>query len=75
MSIGVCHHLFINSYIFWKGNEVKVVRADKQPFMVATAFVDVRYYDQEFGHIKFTSKRRDEIPMIEYMNSKGSVEI
>ena len=31
--------------LFWKGNEVEVVQADKQPFMVATGSVEARYYD------------------------------
>ena len=30
---------------FWKGNEVELVRANKQPFMEATGFVEARYYD------------------------------
>ena len=30
------YHQFL---LFWKGNEVEVVRADKQPFMEATSFV------------------------------------
>ena len=29
----------------WKGNEVEVVQVDKQPFMVATGFVEAMYYD------------------------------
>ena len=61
--------------LFWKGNEVKVVRADKQPFMAVIGSVDVMYYDQEFGPIKFTSKRKDGIPRKAYMDSKGVVEI
>ena len=28
-----------------EGNEVEVVRVDKQPFMVATGSVEARYYD------------------------------
>ena len=45
--------------LFWKGNEVEVVRADKQAFMVARGFVEERYYDQEFNPIKFTGRRKD----------------
>ena len=45
--------------LFWKGNEVEVVRVDKQSFMVATGSVEAKYYDQEFGPIKFTSIRKD----------------
>ena len=31
--------------LFWKGNEVELVRANKQPFMAATGSVEARYYD------------------------------
>ena len=30
--------------LFWKGNEVEVVWADKQPFMAATCFVETRFF-------------------------------
>ena len=43
--------------------------------MAATSSVEARYYDQEFGPIKFTSKRKDGISRKVYMNSKGYVEI
>ena len=29
--------------LFWKGNEVKVVQADKQPFLAATCSVEAKY--------------------------------
>ena len=61
--------------LFWNGNEVKVVRADKQPLMAATGIVEARYYDQEFGPINFTNKRKDEVPRKAYRGSKGFVEI
>ena len=54
---------------------MEVVRVDKQPFMVATDSADAMYYDQEFGPIKFTSRRKYKIPRKAYMDSKGSVEI
>ena len=47
--------------LFWKGNEVEVVQAEKQPFMAATGLLEARYYDQEFGPIKFTRRRKDGI--------------
>ena len=31
--------------LFWKGNEVELVRADKQPFMAATGSMEAKYYD------------------------------
>ena len=60
--------------LFWKGNEVEVVRAYKQPFMATTGFMEANYYDQEFGPIKFTSRRKDRILRKAYMDSKGFVE-
>ena len=61
--------------LFWKGNEMEVVWANKQPFMATTGSVETKYYDQEFGPIKFTSIRKYRIPRKAYMDSKGYVEI
>ena len=61
--------------LFWKGNEGEVVRADKQPFMAATGSMEARYYDQEFGPIKFTSRRKYGVLRKAYMDLKGFVEI
>ena len=61
--------------LFWKGNEVEVVRADKQSFMAATGSMETRYYDQQFSLIKFTSRRKDGIPRKAYMDSKVFMEI
>ena len=41
---------------------MEVVRVDKQPFMVATGSVEARYYDKEYGPIKFTRRRKDGVP-------------
>ena len=43
--------------------------------MAATSFVETRYYDQEFGLIKFTRRRKDGVPRKAYMDSKGFVDI
>ena len=61
--------------LFWKSNEVKVVWANKQPFLAASGFVKVRYYDQEFGPIKFTTRWKDEVLRKAYMDLKCFVEI
>ena len=61
--------------LFWKGNEVEVVWADKQPFSAATGSTEARYYDQEFGPIKFTGRGKDGNPRKAYMDPKGSKEI
>ena len=68
------HHQFL-LFFFWKGNEVEVVRADKQSFMAATSSAEARYYDQEFGPIKFTSRRKDRAPRKACIDSKGLMEI
>ena len=55
-----CVSSYVHRFLlFWKGNEVEVVRVDKKPFTVATGSMETRYYDQEFGPIKFTSRRKD----------------
>ena len=51
------------------GDEVEVVRVDKHPFMAATGSVEAMYYDQEFGLIKFTSKRKNRVLRKAYMMS------
>ena len=37
--------------------------------------MEARYYDKEFGPIKFTSRRKDRVPRKAYMDLKGFVEI
>ena len=54
---------------------MEVVWADMQPFMATTGSMEARYYDQEFSHIKFTSRRKDGIPRKAYMDTNGYVEI
>ena len=43
--------------------------------METTSSVEAGYYDQEFGPIKFTSRRKYGIPRKAYIDSKGYVEI
>ena len=54
---------------------MEVVQAYKQHFMATTGSLEAKYYDQEFGPIKFTRKRKDGIPRKAYMDSKGYVKI
>ena len=61
--------------LFWKCNEVEVVRADKQPLTAAIGSMEAMYYDQEFGPIKFTSRRKYGIQRKAYIDLKGSTEI
>ena len=48
--------------LFWKGDEVKVVWENKQPFIATLDFVEASYYDQEFSLIKFKGKKKNETP-------------
>ena len=43
--------------------------------MEATGSMEAMYYDQEFGPIKFTSRRKYGVPRKAYMDTKGYVEI
>ena len=54
-------------FIFWKSDEVEVVWADKQPFIVSSDSMEASYYDQEFGIIKFKGKNKNETPREIYM--------
>ena len=54
---------------------MEMVRVDKKPFMATIGFVRARYYDQEFGPIKFNSRRKYRVPRKACMDSKGTVEI
>ena len=74
MPIGVCHPPFTNFYCFG-GDEVEVVWANKQPFIVTSSSVEVSYYDQEFGPIKFKGKKKNGTPRKIYMESKDTSDI
>ena len=58
-----------------EGNEVEVVREDKQPFIATTGSMEARYYDEEFGSIKFTRRRKYRVLRKAYMDLKGFVKI
>ena len=61
--------------LFWKGDEVKVVWEDKEPFISTLDFVEANYYDQEFGPIKFKGKKNDGAPNEIYMESRDTGDI
>ena len=61
--------------LFWKGDEVEVVWANKQPFIATSNFVEASYYDQEFGPIKFKGKKKNGTPREIYMESKDTSNI
>ena len=55
-----CVSSFFHQFLlFWKGNEVELVWVDKKPFMATISSMEARYYDHEFGPIKFTTRRKD----------------
>ena len=67
---------FLHQFLlFWKGDEVEVVWADKQPFIATSNFVEASYYDQEFGSIKFKGKKKDGALREIYMDSQDTSEI
>ena len=61
--------------LFWKGDEVKVVWADKQPFIATSDYVEANYYDQDFGPIKFKGKKKNGTPIEIYMELRDTSEI
>lgn len=42
--------------MLWKDDEVEIVQADRQPFQTNSSVVEARYYDGDFGPIKFYGK-------------------
>ena len=58
--------------MFWKDDEVEVVWVDKQPFIATLDSMEVSYYDQEFGPIKFKGKKNNETPREIYMESRDT---
>ena len=56
--------------LFWKGVEVEVIWANKQPFIADSDSMEASYYDQEFGLIKFTGKKNNGTPREMYMESR-----
>ena len=61
--------------LFWKGDEITVVWANKQPFIATSDSVKANYYDQDFGPIKFKGKKNDEVLSEIYMESRDTGEI
>ena len=61
--------------LFWKGEEVEVVWADKQPFISTLDSVEASYYDKEFSPIKFKGKKKNENPREIYTESRDTGDI
>ena len=58
--------------LFWKGDEVEVVWANKQLFIATSSFIEVSYYYQEVGPIKFKGKKNNDTPREIYMESRDT---
>ena len=61
--------------LFWKGDEVEVVWADKQPFIATSDSIEASYYDKEFRPIKFNGKKKNGTPRKIYMESRDTGDI
>ena len=61
--------------LFWKGDEIEVLWANKQPFIVTLDSMEASYYDQEFGPIKLKCKKKDGAPRKIYIESRDTSEI
>lgn len=44
--------------MFWKGDELEIVQEDSQPFQTNSSIVEARFYDGDFGPIKFYGKKK-----------------
>ena len=75
MPIGVCHPFFINSYYFRRVMKWKWCGKIRSSSWRLQSSMEVRYYDQEFGPIKFTSRRKYGVPRKAYIDSKRFMEI
>ena len=58
--------------LFWKGDEVEVVWADKQSFIATSNYVEANYYDQDFSPIKFKGKKKNGIVRETYVESRDT---
>ena len=61
--------------LFWKGDEVEVAWANKQHFITTLDYVEVNYYDKEFGSIKFEGKKKNGALREIYMESRDNGDI
>ncbi|XP_073138571.1 uncharacterized protein [Henckelia pumila] len=55
--------------MFWIGDDVEVVQADSQPFQASSSVVESRYYNGDFGPIKFYGKNKSGQPKSVYMET------
>ena len=74
MPIGMSS-FFHQLLLFWEGDEVEVTWVDKQPFIATSDYVEVSYYDQEFGPIKFKGKKKNGTLREIYMELRDTSDI
>ena len=71
-----CVSFSIHQFLpFWKGDEVEVVWANKQPFIATSDSIEASYYDQEFSPIKFKGKKKNETLREIYMELRDTGDI
>ena len=71
-----CVSSFLYQFLLvWKGDEVKVAWADKQPFIATLDYVEASYYGQGFGPIIFKGKKKNGAQNEIYMESRDTSEI
>ena len=71
-----CVSFSIHQFLpFWKGDEVEVVWANKQPFIATSDSIEASYCDQEFSPIKFKGKKKNETLREIYMELRDTGDI
>ena len=61
--------------LFWKGDEVEMVWENKKPFIATSYSMEVSYYDQKFGLIRFKGKKKNGNTREIYMESRDTRDI
>ncbi|KAH7857764.1 hypothetical protein Vadar_016262 [Vaccinium darrowii] len=60
--------------IFWHGDDVEVVWADKRPFLASSNHADAKLYDNEISPIKFTGTDKYGKPIAITLSTQTSVD-
>ncbi|KAH7839844.1 hypothetical protein Vadar_009567 [Vaccinium darrowii] len=60
--------------IFWHGDDVEVVRADKRPFLASSNHADAKLYDNEISPVKFTGTDKFGKPTAITLSTQTSVD-
>ncbi|KAH7854829.1 hypothetical protein Vadar_018178 [Vaccinium darrowii] len=60
--------------IFWHGDDVEVVWADKRPFLASSNYADAKLYDNEISPVKFTGTDKYGKPTAITLSTQTSVD-